>query len=40
MQQKVIGAIDSVVFSGHRQPALPAVAAGRQRAASAAGLRN
>jgi hypothetical protein len=41
MQQKVIGAIDSVVFTGHRQPALPPTAAGRQRAASAAaGLRN
>jgi hypothetical protein len=39
MQQKVIGAIDSVVFAGRRQPVLP-VAAGRQRAASAAGARN
>jgi hypothetical protein len=38
MQQKVISAIDSVVFGGRRQPA--PVAAGRQRAASAAGSRN
>jgi hypothetical protein len=40
MQQKVIGAIDSVVFGGRRQPASPPVAAGRQRAASAAAGRN
>ena len=40
MQQKVIGAIDSVVFAGRRQAVLPATAAGRQRAASAAGMRN
>jgi hypothetical protein len=39
MQQKVIGAIDSVVFAGRRQPASPS-APGRQRAASAAGMRN
>jgi hypothetical protein len=40
MQQKVIGAIDSVVFSGRRQPGPVPVSAGRQRAASAAGARN
>jgi hypothetical protein len=40
MQQKVIGAIDSVVFGGRRQPGSGPVAAGRQRAASAAGTRN
>jgi hypothetical protein len=41
MQQKVIGAIDSVVFVGRRAPGGPGpVAAGRQRAASAAGARN
>lgn len=39
MQQKVIGAIDSVVFGGRRPGPTP-VAAGRQRAASAAGARN
>jgi hypothetical protein len=40
MQQKVIGAIDAVVFGGRRQPGPAPVAAGRQRAASAAGSRN
>ena len=40
MQQKVIGAIDSVVFAGRRQPPPLPVAAVRQRAASAAGARN
>jgi hypothetical protein len=40
MQQKVIGAIDSVVFAGRRQPIGAPSAAGRQRAASAAGARN
>jgi len=39
MQQKVIGAIDAVVFGGRRPGPAP-VAAGRQRAASAAGSRN
>jgi hypothetical protein len=40
MQQKVIGAIDSVVF-GKGKPAAPATAAaGQQRAANAAGMRN
>jgi hypothetical protein len=39
MQQKVIGAIDSVVFVGRRQLA-PSPVAGRQRAASVAGARN
>ena len=39
MQQKVIGTIDSVVFGGRRPSPAP-VAAGRQRAASAAGSRN
>jgi hypothetical protein len=39
MQQKVIGAIDSVVFAGRRQPVAPP-ASGKQRAASAAGMRN
>jgi hypothetical protein len=39
MQQKVIGAIDAVVFGGRRLGPAP-VAAGRQRAASVAGSRN
>jgi hypothetical protein len=39
MQQKVIGAIDSVVFGGRRPGPAP-VATGQQRAASAAGARN
>jgi hypothetical protein len=40
MQQKVIGAIDSVVFARGRPAGLPTAATGPQRAASAAGMRN